>query len=69
MLRRPIAEFDDSDDALRFAKLKGADYTLCDGEKRPWGVRAKSRRECGLGDPFSPPDSYIEHNEENDDGT
>lgn len=41
---KPIAEFDESDDALRFAKMKGADYTLCDGQHKPWGVGQKQIR-------------------------
>lgn len=66
MLNRPIAEFDDSDDALRFAKIKGADYTLCDGESRQWGVRPKSSRECGMGHPEQPSDYFVYSEREED---
>jgi hypothetical protein len=40
-----IAEFEESDDALRFCKLKGEDYTVCAGINLMWAVRPKSRRE------------------------
>lgn len=63
---RRIAEFDESDDALRFAKMKGADYTVCDGLQRMWAVRPKSRREIGLGDPFSPAESMVDEPEDYD---
>jgi hypothetical protein len=59
-MSRRIAEFDESDDALRFAKMKGADYTVCAGLQKLWAVRPKSRREIGLGDPFGPPDSVVD---------
>ena len=48
MTPRIIAEFELSDHALRFAKMLGEDYTLCDGTRSNWwGVRPKTRRECG----------------------
>ena len=55
-----IAEFESSDHALRFAKMLGADYTVCAGIRFPWAVRPKSRREIGMGHPEQPSDSYID---------
>jgi hypothetical protein len=40
-----IAEFDESDDALRFCHMKGADFVVCGGIERMWAVRPKSQRE------------------------
>ena len=61
MIPAIIAEFVDSDHALRFAKMLGEDYTLCDGSRSNWwGVRPKSRRECGLGKSDEPSWSYVE---------
>lgn len=54
-----IAEFEDSDDALRFCKLKGEDYTVCAGIRFAWAVRPKSRREI-FSSPFEPTDSVAE---------
>lgn len=64
---RRIAEFDESDDALRFAKLKGEDYTVCAGIQRMWAVRPKSRREIHSS-PFEPQDYVYDqpHREEDD---
>lgn len=55
-----IAEFQESDDALRFAHMKGADYTVCGGLHMMWAVRPKSRRELGMGRPFEPPESVVD---------
>ena len=56
-MSRRIAEFDESDDALRFAKLKGADYTVCGGINRIWAVRTKDAREMNYNGE-TPPDYY-----------
>lgn len=66
-MSRRIAEFDESDDALRFAKLKGEDYTVCAGMDRPWAVRTKMRREMGMGHPEQPSDYYVDPDREDDD--
>ena len=62
-----IAEFQESDDALRFAHLKGPDFTVCGGVHMMWAVRPKSRREVGLGDPFEPAESVVDEHEDYDD--
>lgn len=36
-----IAEFLESDDARRFAKMKGDDYTVCGGIHLPYAVMPK----------------------------
>jgi len=64
---RIIATFDNSDDALLFAKMKGADYTVCDGERSNWwGVRPKSRIECGMGKSDEPSWSYADQEGDHD---
>jgi hypothetical protein len=61
-----IAEFEDSDDALRFCKAKGADYTVCAGIRFAWAVRPKSRREIGMGHPEQPSDSYVDEDRDDE---
>lgn len=66
MTPRIIAEFAESDHALRFAKMLGADYTLCDGTRANWwGVRPKSRREINFNG-VEPPDSYIDEDRDDE---
>lgn len=66
-MSRRIAEFDESDDALRFCKLKGEDFTVCAGIHLMWAVRPKMRREMGMGHPEQPSDSYVDPDREDDD--
>jgi hypothetical protein len=61
-----IAEFQESDDALRFAHMKGADYTVCGGIHLMWAVRPKSRREIGMGHPEQPSDSYVDEDRDDE---
>lgn len=61
-----IAEFEESDDALRFCKLKGEDYTVCAGIRFPWAVRPKSRREINFNG-VEPSDSYVDEDREDED--
>lgn len=63
MSDRRIAEFDDPDDAYRFAKLKGPDYTVCGGIQRMWAVRPLASRQTNLGNPESPPESHVDEDE------
>lgn len=66
MTPRIIATFECSDDALRFAKMKGEDYTLCDGSVTlPWGVRPKSRREINYNGE-EPNDSYVDEDRDDE---
>lgn len=51
-----IAEFEESDDALDFAKRKGQDFTVCPGINMPWAVRYKERHELATGN--SEPTDY-----------
>jgi hypothetical protein len=53
-MSRRIAEFEESDDALRFARMKGADYCVCGGIHFAWAVRPKMAHEIGLGNPAQP---------------
>jgi hypothetical protein len=66
-MSRRIAEFDESDDALRFCKMKGADYTVCAGIDRMWAVRPKDMREMGMGHPEQPSEFYVDPDREDDD--
>ena len=59
-MSRRIAEFEESDDALRFAKMKGADYTVCGGINMAFAVRAKMSHEIGAGNPEQPPERVNE---------
>lgn len=58
-----IAEFQDSDDALRFCKMKGADYTICAGIRFAWAVRPKMRHELNA----DPSQSYIDEDIDRED--
>jgi hypothetical protein len=61
-----IAEFAESDLALRVAQMLGPDYTVCDGTRSNWwGVRPKSRRECGFSG-TEPSDSYIDEDRDDE---
>ena len=67
-----IAEFDDSDDALRFAKMKGEDYCVCAGVQRMWAVRPLDRATIFPGSGEEPADygrprPYNDPDEDNDD--
>lgn len=55
-MSRRIAEFDDSDDAYRFCKMKGADYTVVAGIQRMWAVMPRERYNLDAG-PFEPSDA------------
>lgn len=57
-----IAEFEDADDALRFARMKGPDYTVCGGIRFMYAVRPKARREIP-GNGEEPNDSLVEEDE------
>jgi hypothetical protein len=58
-----VAEFDSADDALRFARMKGPDYTVCGGIRFMYAVRPKSRLEIGAGASESPPESLVDEDE------
>ncbi len=57
-----IAEFEDADDALRFARMKGPDYCVCGGIRFMYAVRPKSAREVG-GTGEQPPDRLVDEDE------
>jgi len=60
-----IAEFCESDHALRFAKMLGEDYTVCSGVHLMWAVRPKSRREINYNG-AEPADSYIDEDRDDE---
>ena len=65
-MSRRIAEFDESDDALRFAKMKGEDFTVCAGIDRPWAVRTKDVRAFNYNGETPPDYYYVDPDREDD---
>lgn len=51
-----IAEFAESDDAMRFANMKGDDFTVVGGINLPYAVMPKVRYPLNCG-PFEPSDA------------